>query len=99
MSKGGLMKTIIKRFFVLVVFFVMSSVSHASEGTQIKPSKNLKTDRILFVGNSYLYYNDSLHNHVKRMVQEKFPKEKNSLAINLLPLVAHVWYTTILIIY
>jgi hypothetical protein len=23
--------------------------------------------RILFVGNSYLYYNDSLHNHVKRM--------------------------------
>ncbi|MEO8717311.1 MAG: DUF4886 domain-containing protein [Burkholderiales bacterium] len=24
--------------------------------------------RILFVGNSYLYYNDSLHNHVRRMV-------------------------------
>ena len=80
MSKGGLMKTIIKRFFVLVVFFVMSSVSHASEGTQIKPSKNLKADRILFVGNSYLYYNDSLHNHVKRMVQEKFPKRKKLLS-------------------
>ncbi len=26
--------------------------------------------RVLFVGNSYLYYNDSLHNHVKRIVAE-----------------------------
>lgn len=25
--------------------------------------------RILFVGNSYLYYNDSLHNHVRRIVE------------------------------
>ena len=74
------MKTIIQRFFVLGVLFVMSSVLHASEGTQIKPSKNLKADRILFVGNSYLYYNDSLHNHVKRMVQEKFPKRKKLLS-------------------
>ncbi len=29
--------------------------------------------RVLFVGNSYLYYNDSLHNHVERMAQERFP--------------------------
>ena len=28
--------------------------------------------RVLFVGNSYLYYNDSLHNHVKRMASERF---------------------------
>lgn len=28
--------------------------------------------RVLFVGNSYLYYNDSLHNHVKRMAMERF---------------------------
>jgi len=27
-------------------------------------------ETILFVGNSYLYYNDSLHNHFKRMVEE-----------------------------
>jgi hypothetical protein len=26
--------------------------------------------RVLFVGNSYLYYNDSLHNHVERMAIE-----------------------------
>ena len=30
--------------------------------------QNPKPERILFVGNSYLYYNDSLHNHVRRMV-------------------------------
>ena len=26
---------------------------------------------ILFIGNSYLYYNDSLHNHFKRILKEK----------------------------
>ncbi len=40
--------------------------------TQIEPEiKQLRTERplrILFVGNSYFYYNDSLHNHVRRMV-------------------------------
>lgn len=30
--------------------------------------------RILFVGNSYLYYNDSLHNHVRRIVEELRPE-------------------------
>ena len=30
-------------------------------------------NRVLFVGNSYLYYNDGLHNHVKRMVAERYP--------------------------
>lgn len=29
--------------------------------------------RVLFVGNSYLYYNDSLHNHVKRIADEIGP--------------------------
>ena len=27
--------------------------------------------RVLFVGNSYLYYNDSLHNHVERMAAKR----------------------------
>jgi hypothetical protein len=30
-------------------------------------------NRVLFVGNSDLYYNDGLHNHVKRMVAERYP--------------------------
>lgn len=33
--------------------------------------------RVLFIGNSYLYYNDSLHNHVKRMVAERYPALKS----------------------
>ena len=31
--------------------------------------------RILFVGNSYLYYNDSIHNHVERMLIEHYEDE------------------------
>ncbi|MGK0293265.1 MAG: hypothetical protein ACI9U1_001658, partial [Porticoccaceae bacterium] len=47
------MKTIMQRIFVLVVFLVLSSGSHASEGPQVKSLKGLKPNRILFVGNSY----------------------------------------------
>ena len=36
-------------------------------------------ERILFVGNSYLYYNDSLHNHFRRMVEEAFPSRIDNL--------------------
>lgn len=41
----------------------------AYEGEKPKVTR-LKIDRpkhILFIGNSYLYYNDSLHNHIERM--------------------------------
>jgi len=34
----------------------------------VKAPQVEKPERLLFVGNSYLYYNDSLHNHVRRMV-------------------------------
>ncbi|MEM1174680.1 MAG: hypothetical protein AAGI27_07685 [Pseudomonadota bacterium] len=30
-------------------------------------------DRILFIGNSYTYYNNSLHNHYRQMVREAYP--------------------------
>ncbi|MYI01914.1 MAG: hypothetical protein F4122_05175, partial [Gammaproteobacteria bacterium] len=30
--------------------------------------ENTAPERVLFVGNSYFYYNDSLHNHVSRML-------------------------------
>lgn len=32
--------------------------------------------QILFVGNSYLYYSDSLHNHVVRMARAAYPDDK-----------------------
>ena len=34
----------------------------------VKALKVASPERLLFVGNSYLYYGDSLHNHVRRMV-------------------------------
>ncbi len=39
---------------------------------EISPNiKNIdQPNTVLFVGNSYLYYNNSLHNHFKRMVEE-----------------------------
>ena len=42
------------KFFIIFIFF---SNSIASE----------YPNRILFVGNSYLYYNDSIHNHVNEL--------------------------------
>ena len=33
---------------------------------------NQKPKSVLFIGNSYLYYNDSLHNHFKNMANERF---------------------------
>lgn len=41
--------------------------------------QNPGPQRVLFVGNSYLYYNDSLHNHLKRIVQELRPKVAEGL--------------------
>lgn len=36
--------------------------------------------RVLFVGNSYFYYNDSLHNHVRRLVDAADPALGKALA-------------------
>ncbi|MFV0299098.1 MAG: DUF4886 domain-containing protein [Hyphomicrobiaceae bacterium] len=47
-------------------------LAHATPGAATEPRvthlEPASPGRILFVGNSYLYYNDSLHNHVRRMV-------------------------------
>lgn len=36
---------------------------------------NKNPEKILFIGNSYFYYNDSLHNHVRRMLEESYQKK------------------------
>ena len=41
--------------------------------------KNKSPERVLYIGNSYLYYNDSLHNHLRRMVEEKNPSRKENM--------------------
>ena len=56
----------VKRVFsvVLVIFGLI--------GPSLAIAGETPLTRVLFIGNSYLYYNDSLHNHVKRMASERF---------------------------
>ncbi|MFT5521506.1 MAG: hypothetical protein ACI9IA_002107 [Enterobacterales bacterium] len=70
----------------LMVFSQMVSAATSSNatlpnvtslGNEADPS-SLPT-RLLFVGNSYMYYNDSLHNHVKRIVSELHPDLSDSI--------------------
>ena len=36
---------------------------------EVRPEGRPTPTRVLFVGNSYLYYNDSVHNHVRRLAE------------------------------
>lgn len=65
------MNYIVVRLSCLLV--MLSFGVSALDGPNVRGLRNTQPDRILFVGNSYLYYNDSLHNHVRRMVDERFP--------------------------
>ena len=40
---------------------------------EVRRLDNAAPQRVLFVGNSYMYYNDSLHNHVRRIAEEIGP--------------------------
>ena len=46
----------------------LSGISLASEAPSIKSLTVTNPSHLLFVGNSYLYYNNSLHDHLRRMV-------------------------------
>ena len=60
--------------YILLFIFIFSNFLFASE-IQITNLKNKTPERVLYIGNSYLYYNDSLHNHVRRMLEEAYDKE------------------------
>ena len=53
----------------LIYFFIATNLLLASD-TQVYSLTNKTPERVLYIGNSYLYYNDSLHNHVRRMFEE-----------------------------
>ena len=53
----------------LLLLIVFSSAS-CTTALGAKPESLESPTRVLFVGNSYMYYNDSLHNHVKRIIEE-----------------------------
>jgi len=53
---------------LLLAAFV--SLAAAQPAPAVKKPQVDTPKKILFVGNSYLYYNDSIHNHYRRMVAE-----------------------------
>ena len=55
--------------FFLIYLLVCSNYLLAFNQT-VNELENKTPERILYIGNSYLYYNDSLHNHVRRMLEE-----------------------------
>ncbi len=61
----------------LLPLLLTASAAFVGESDRPVPTvtalENDAPQRILFVGNSYLYYNDSLHNHVRRMGEEDGP--------------------------
>lgn len=62
----------IKKFHInLIIYIILGYVLTAN--AQQEPQ------RILFVGNSYFYYNNSLHNHVKALVEASQPELSKTL--------------------
>jgi hypothetical protein len=60
--------------YILLSIFIFSNFLFSLE-VQITSLKNQNPERVLYIGNSYLYYNDSLHNHVRRMLEELYENE------------------------
>lgn len=65
------------RFLLAAVVLAMQAACLAGPLPGMQPARLQLQDtapqRILFIGNSYLYYNDSLHNHVRRIAEEAGP--------------------------
>ena len=57
-----------------IIILIYSNTIFASDVT-VNELKNKSPERVLYIGNSYLYYNDSLHNHVRRMLEESYGRE------------------------
>ena len=60
--------------YILLSIFIFSNFLFSYE-LQVTSLKNKNPERVLYIGNSYLYYNDSLHNHVRRMLEEFYKNE------------------------
>lgn len=52
--------------FLVVAMLSLATVAQAASPIVRQPQVDTPK-RVLFVGNSYLYYNDSMHNHVRRL--------------------------------
>jgi len=67
-NRSGALAAIFVAMVLVVSISLAGSVRADSPTPSIKRLKVEKPQRLLFVGNSYLYYGDSVHNHVRRMV-------------------------------
>lgn len=63
---------------LLVVALLSLAGAQAASPTVKQPQVDAPT-RVLFVGNSYMYYNDSLHNHVNRIASAADPALKKAI--------------------
>jgi hypothetical protein len=63
--------------FALVLLFVFPVP--AAPAPAVREPPVAAPQRILFVGNSYFYYNDSLHNHVRRLAVAADPAAEKTL--------------------
>jgi hypothetical protein len=53
---------------VCIAAVLLAPLAAAAVAPEVKAPQVDTPKRVLFIGNSYLYYGDSLHNHVRRMV-------------------------------
>lgn len=53
----------------LLACLLFLSQATLAQALKVKPALNSNPERVLFVGNSYYYYNNSLHNHVSNLVK------------------------------
>ena len=60
--------------YILLSILLYSNSIYALD-VEITSLDNKTPERVLYIGNSYLYYNDSLHNHVRRMLDEVYESE------------------------
>lgn len=63
---------------VLIVVWLSIAGAYAASPTVKQPQVDTPK-RVLFVGNSYMYYNDSLHNHVNRIASAADPSLQKAI--------------------
>jgi Domain of unknown function (DUF4886) len=62
--------TLLKKLALILALAAGAGLAAAQPAPSVKKPQVDTPKKILFVGNSYLYYNDSIHNHFRRMVAD-----------------------------
>ena len=82
-----------RSILLLIIIFSINTIALDVNVTELK---NKSPERVLYIGNSYLYYNDSLHNHVRRMLEEEYSKEIDTTNYKMVTIVVQDYLITIL---